>query len=219
MKLNGAKINFLGDSITEGAGVSCREHIFLNLLAAEYGFEARNYGICGSRIANQLNPGNPNDRMEQCFVKRIEDMDPDADAVVVFGGTNDFGHGDAPLGTPSDRTVNTFYGACHCLCQRLIEKYPTALIMLMTPLHRTNEQNLRGDGGKPQDVAPLLTYVNILREVAQEYSLPVLDLYAEAGIQPRVEVQKEAFMPDGLHPNDAGHRRIANRLANFLQNL
>ena len=213
------KINFLGDSITEGHGASCRENIYLNLLAKEHHFTARNYGISGSRIANQLNPGNPNDRMEQYFVKRIADMDPDADAIVVFGGTNDFGHGDAPLGSPSDRTVNTFYGACHQLCIQLIEKYPTAQIVIMTPLHRTNELNPRGDGGKACDVAILSTYVDILKSVAQEYSIPVLDLFATSGMQPRVEVQRVAYMPDGLHPCDLGHRRIADRLGAFLMSL
>lgn len=219
MKLNGLKINFLGDSITEGVGVSCREHIFLNLLAEEYSFTARNYGVSGSRIANQLKPGNPNDRMERCFVTRIEDMDPDADAIVVFGGTNDFGHGDAPLGTPDDRTVNTYYGACHCLCRGIIEKYPTAQVVIMTPLHRVNEMNPRGDGWKATDYAILSTYVDILKEVATEYSLPVLDLWSVSGIQPRIEAQRIAYMPDGLHPCDLGHRRIADRLAAFLQAL
>lgn len=219
MNLNGLKINYLGDSITEGAGVSCTEHIYLNLMAAENGLVARNYGISGSRIANQLNPANPNDRHERCFVTRIEDMDPDADVIVVFGGTNDFGHGDAPVGAPSDRTVNTYYGACHCLCSRLIEKYPTAQIVIMTPLHRTNELNPRGDGWKATDYAILSTYVDILKEVATDYSLPVLDLWSVSGIQPCIEAHRIAFMPDGLHPNDAGHRRIADRLTAFLKNL
>lgn len=219
MKLNGLKINFLGDSITEGVGVSCSEHIYLNLLAAEYGFTARNYGVSGSRIANQLNPGNPNDRMERCFVTRIEDMDPDADVVVVFGGTNDFGHGDAPLGTPDDRSVNTYYGACHCLCRGLIEKYPNAEIVIMTSLHRTNEMNPRGDGWKAREYGILSTYVDILKEVASSYSLPILDLWNLSGIQPCVEAHRLTYMPDGLHPCDAGHRRIAGRLAAFLQAL
>ena len=219
MKLEGMKINFLGDSITEGHGTSRRENIFYNLLAAEYGFTARGYGVGGSRIANQLNPGNPNDRMEQCFVKRMKDMDPDADVIVVFGGTNDFGHGDAPLGTPDDRDVNTYWGACHLLCSGLIEKYPTAQIVIMTPLHRTNELKPRGDGHKSYDYGILSTYVDILKKVAVEYSIPVLDLYATSGIQPRIEAQRIAFMPDGLHPNDNGHRRIADRLAAFLKTL
>ena len=219
MNLSGLKINFLGDSITEGVGVSSGEHIYLNLLAAEYGFTARNYGVSGSRIANQLNPGNPDDRMEQCFVKRIADMDPDADVVVVFGGTNDFGHGDAPLGSFADRDVNTYYGACHCLCRGLIEKYPGAEIVIMTPLHRTNEMNPRGDGWKARDYGVLSTYVDILKEVATSYSLPILDLWSVSGIQPCVEAHRVAYMPDGLHPCDAGHVRIASRLATFLKNL
>ena len=50
---------------------------------------------------------------------RFTEMDERADAVVVFGGTNDFGHGDAPLGKPSDRDPSTFYGACHYLMNGL----------------------------------------------------------------------------------------------------
>ncbi len=218
MNLHGLKINFLGDSITEGVGASCSERIYLNVLAGKYGITARNYGISGSRIANQKNPGNPNDRMERCFVTRIADMDPDADVVVVFGGTNDFGHGDAPLGSPDDREYDTYYGACHALCRGLIEKFPAAQIVLMSPLHRISEMNPRGDN-KPADVAVLSTYVDILKEVAAYYSLPVLDLWSVSGIQPRIEAHRALYMPDGLHPSDAGNQRIADRLEAFLLGL
>ena len=219
MELKGAVINFLGDSITEGVGASCEENRYTDVFSRLYGAKVNNYGISGSRIANQLNPGNPNDRMERCFVKRIADMDPDADAVVVFGGTNDFGHGDAPLGDPSDRTMDTYYGACHLLCSGLVEKYPTAQIVIMTPLHRTNEMNPRGDGHKSYDYGVLSTYVDILKSVAAEYSLPVLDLFSTSGMYPLIEAQRIAYMPDGLHPCDLGHRRIADRLAAFLKAL
>lgn len=51
MELKNKKINFLGDSITEGVGTSCRENIYLNVLAREYGLaEARNYGISCTRL-------------------------------------------------------------------------------------------------------------------------------------------------------------------------
>ena len=89
----------------------------------------------------------------------------------------------------------------------------------MTPLHRTNELNPRGDGWKPTDVGTLSTYVDILKSVAAEYSIPVLDLFATSGMQPRIEEQRIAFMPDGLHPCDLGHKRIAARLAAFLKSL
>ena len=53
-------------------------------------------------------------------------------------------------------------------------------------------------------------------EVAAHYSLPVLDLYRTSGICPRIPEHMPLFMPDGLHPNEAGAYRIAERLAAFL---
>ena len=218
MDIRNKKINFLGDSITEGCGVSCQEHIYCSLLKEDVPLaEARNYGIGGTRIARQQNPSN--EIFDQDFVSRVEKMDADADIVVVFGGTNDFGHGDAPLGTFSDRTPDTFYGACHVLMESLINKYPASTIVFMTPLHRCNEDNLKGDGFKENDVAPLSTYVNIIKEVACYYSIPVLDLFAVSGIQPRVPIMQKLYCPDGLHPNDDGHKIIASRLKEFLKSI
>jgi len=218
LELKNKKINFLGDSITEGVGVSCEEHIYLNILKKEAGLaEARNYGISGTRIAAQLHPEHPD--WDQDFISRVETMEDDADAVVVFGGTNDYGHGDAPLGDFSDRTPYTFYGACHVLLEKLIQKYPSGTIVVMTPLHRLGEEDPKGDGSKAVGTAPLSVYVGILKEVAQYYAVPVLDLYAVSGIQPCVPVLQERFCPDGLHPNDEGHKRIAARLKGFLQTL
>ena len=57
------------------------------------------------------------------------------------------------------------------------------------------------------------------RRVAAYYSLPVLDLYRVSGLQPAVPALRERYMPDGLHPNDAGHARIADRLIGFLAAL
>lgn len=89
----------------------------------------------------------------------------------------------------------------------------------MTPLHRVDENNMRGDCEKAYNVATLETYVDIIKEVAKYYALPVLDLYAISGIQPNVEFIKEKYAPDGLHPNDDGHVKIAKRLAAFLKAL
>ncbi len=217
MELTNAVINFLGDSITFGVGATSTERRFTDVLAREYGLRrANNYGISGSRIARQsMITGEPHDRD---FCMRYSEMALDADAVVVFGGTNDFGHGDALLGAPADREPDTFYGACHYLMSGLLTRYTGKPVVILTPLHRLEEDDPHGSR-KPHSVAPLHVYRDILMEVADYYALPVLDLYRTSGIQPKVEACRQRLCPDGLHPSDEGHALIARRLALFLQTL
>ena len=216
MELKGTKINFLGDSITEGAGTSSHDKMFTMLIEREYGAICQNYGIGGTRIARQKTP--TEEKWDRDFISRVPEMDNDADIVVVFGGTNDFGHGDAPLGTMSDRTPYTFYGALHCLYTALTEKYPDVPVVILTPLHRWNEDSPKGDN-KPAPVGTLKEYVNIIREVAEYYSLPVLDLFKESGLQPKIPVIQQKYVPDGLHPNDDGNAILAHKIARFLETL
>ncbi|MBR7141212.1 MAG: SGNH/GDSL hydrolase family protein [Clostridia bacterium] len=212
MELKGLTINFLGDSITAGSGTSDWENkTFLALLGKNEGATVRNYGVGGSRIARQL--GVSEFIGGECdFVMREEEMERDADIIVVFGGTNDYGHGNVRFGTMSDRDVYTFYGATHTLIQNLMEHNPKATIVFMTPLHRLEED---AHDGKPC----LREYRNAIKEVCEYYSIPVLDLYAVGGMQPHVEVQRNLYMPDGLHPNDLGHEIICSRLTGFLKSL
>ena len=212
MKLNGIKANFLGDSITEGVGTSGSQNTYHQLIAKKYGLaEARNYGISGTRFARQYKPTVDNPRFDLDFCGRVDEMEADADLIVVFGGTNDFGHGDAPFGVFEDRSKDTFCGACHELMSKLITKYPNATIVIMTPLHRETE-----DIPSTGNSRPLSDYVEMIRKTAEFYSLPVIDLWAISGIQPKVDVIKKKYCPDGLHPNDAGHIKMAERIAGFL---
>ena len=213
MELYGRKINFLGDSITEGYGTSGKGYTFSDLVAADTGAVCRNYGIAGTRIAKQKNPS-VEPSWDCDFCSRVAGMDADADIIVVLGGTNDFGHGDAPFGSFEDKTSSTFRGALNVLYTSLVEKYPGRVIVIATPLHRGDEKQRRPDSN-----ADLGTYVDAIRKAAEYYSLPVLDLWSMSGIQPDIPVIRERFMPDELHPNDAGHRIIADRIIGFLRML
>ena len=217
MELKGKKINFLGDSITEGSGVQNPENIYWNVIARETGAVCRGYGIGGTRIARKRVPS-AYPVHDQDYLMRADTMDPDADVVVVFGGTNDFGHGDAPIGRMEDRSEYTFYGAMHLLCQKLLARYPDAKLVFMTPLHRLSEDVTVNEIGLPLQTN-LEGFVNVEKEVARFYGIPVLDTYAMSGMQPKFEPVRERFMPDGLHPNDAGHRKMADLLVGFLRML
>ncbi len=218
MKLKHKKVCFLGDSITHGETLADLSQRFATLLSRKYDFTEYNYGVSGTRIAKQrvtdLYP-----EWDADFIDRVDIMEPKADVIIVFGGTNDYGHGDAPLGTFSDRDPYTFYGGLHTLYKKLLEKYPTSKIVILTPLHRPNEFSPRGDGRKPTDYGALRDYVRIIREVAEYYSLPVLDLYAQSGMQPEIDIINKTYFSDGLHPNQTGHKAIAEKIGGFLEKL
>ena len=216
MELNGKKIIFLGDSITEGVGAG-KDGRYPTLIERDCNAVCYNHGISGTRIARQQKPSH-DPREDQYFRSRVESMDDSADVVVVFGGTNDYGHGDAALGCFDDRTDDTFYGALHNLYLDLLDKYPGAQLVVMTPLHRLEENKAYNDFGV-RCVGCLEDYVEIIREVAGYYGIPVLDLHRVSGLQPKVPALQEAYMPDGLHPNDAGHALIYSRLKGFLETL
>lgn len=125
MELKNKKILFLGDSITEGVGASSPEKCYVSVFGKLSGAEVKNYGIGGTRIAKQSKIS-LSEESDRDFMSRVDEMDSEADVVVVFGGTNDFGHGDSTIGDFSSRDECTFYGALHILCTSLINKYPKA---------------------------------------------------------------------------------------------
>ena len=85
MNLEGKIIDFLGDSITFGVGVSdIPSNRFDNIICREYKLTAaRNYGEGGTRIAHQRRPS-PNPRFDLCFCGRAYKMSTSADMVVVI---------------------------------------------------------------------------------------------------------------------------------------
>ena len=218
MELNGIKMACLGDSITEGAGVTDPSNMYYNRLQRECGIrELYIDGIGGTRIARQKTPSEE-PKYDLDFISRVDNIDADCDLIVVFGGTNDFGHGDAPIGTPEDRTEDTFWGACHVICEKLINRFPKSKIVFMSPLHRLEEDNPLGEN-KSYPAGTLYDYVDIIKVVTRKYSIPFLDMLQMSGMTPNVPIYQELYMPDGLHPNDAGHEKIAALLKGFLRYL
>lgn len=216
MDISGKKVLFLGDSITEGFCASKPENNFVNLFGKRTGARVRNYGIGGTSIARQTTVCK--DQIWNLnYLDRVDMMEKDADLVVVFGGTNDFGHGTNVIGDADSRDEYTFTGAVRSLIERLKTKYRAAKIVFMTPLHRENENVLVNAFGDTRP--PLSAYVDALKRVTEAFSLPVLDLYEISGIYPDDKENKKTWTVDGLHPNDKGMIRITDLLIDFLSNL
>jgi lysophospholipase L1-like esterase len=211
MKLEGMTICFLGDSITESIGCSAKNKVFHQLIAKEYGLtHAYNYGIGGTRIAPQVVPDKTLTDQDLYFGLRAQVMDKNADAVVVFGGTNDYCHGDAPFGDVNDPNPETFCGAVRTLATFLKERYAGKPVVFLTPLHRAYELTRNRTTGKV-----LIDYVSAIRDICKDCGVSVIDLFE---INPLDPYDKE-FVPDGLHPNDKGHEVLAKVIGEELAKL
>ncbi len=106
----------------------------------------------------------------------------------------------------------TFYGSLHVLYRLLIEKYPLANILIVTPLPRRDGERTNGYG------KVLLDYVEAIKQTANNFSLPILDLYQTFGLNPKLDVINDIAFFDGLHPNQKGHERIFERMDAYIRN-
>lgn len=223
MELKGKIIDFLGDSITEGVGVCDQNNRYDNVAHRRLGLAAHyNYGIGGTRLAHQSAPSET-PRYDLCFCGRAYLLEKSADLIVVYGGVNDYIHGDAYFGKMEDRTPETFCGAVYFLMNFLKTNYEGKQIVFMTPAHMhfkgISDKCLTGRPMKKPDSQPLSAYVEVIKARGKELGIPVLDLFEKLPIDPNNESDREKYTVDGLHFNDDGHEILANTLCDFLESL
>ncbi len=221
MELKGKFVAFLGDSITEGAGVAdIANNRYDNVLKNIAGLSRTyNDGIGGSRIAYQRVPSDCA-RYDLCYCGRAHNLPADADVIVVFGGTNDYGHGDAMFGEMTDSTPATYCGAVNYLMDTIKTEHPAAQVVFMTPARRVADDKPCDDPRKAiADGRPLNEYCEVIRIAAAKRGIAVLDLYNDLGINPNNPEDFEKYAPDGLHLNDAAQRILAEKLHAFLLSL
>ncbi len=207
-------INFLGDSITEGSCAGSVEGIYSAVCCSLIGAKEGNYGLSGTRIARQR--VNINGNPDEDFLLRARWMAP-CDFLFVFGGTNDYGHGDAPFGKRGDATPWTFYGALKCLIDYLLEvkNLKKEQICFVLPALRYDEENRHGDGSIYwMDKPSLEEYRKAIVEVCSDYGIDTLRISSLP--MPETNAPSE-YHVDGLHPNAKGHHLLGEELAEYLK--
>ena len=209
------KVIFLGDSITEGVGASSEDNKYVNKVAELCKIEVKNFGVSGTRIARQTTPSEYI-LFDYDFQMRAEVMSKDADRVFVFGGTNDYGHGDAKIGSENDDSPYTFYGGLNNLMRKLIGTYGKERICFILPMRRFQEENLFGQGCRKEPSLNLKGYVDIIRSKCEKEGVEYIDLYAD-GLPKPLNDKGDEYTIDGLHPNNKGHLYIAERIKEYLE--
>ncbi len=202
------KITLLGDSITVGVGSTQTDGVFngyAKQLGEILGAEIENKGSNGTTMAT--NTGG---------VSRLNDLrnyTGTTDYFIVALGTNDYyfaKSNDVKLGTLGSTDSDTIYGAVYTYASILKEKFKgtNTKIYFMTPVYRSDTLNSTSYNGYT-----LRDICTAIIETCEMFDIPVLDNYYLSGIWSDTYSND---MADGVHPNDNGHAKIANSLANFL---
>ncbi len=207
---------FVGDSITAGSGTA---KIYYSFLEEALGFDSVTaMGVGGSCISAASDYGTGN----QPLINRYQNI-PSTDLIVIFMGTNDYGH-ETPLGNVGDTQDGTFYGALNVIIPALVAKHPSSKLVFVTPLHRYGfgTSKILGTSFTSDDVAngvgaTLGDYVDALKTVCANNGVSVIDLYTECTLDPSGAEVRAAYMPDGLHPNAAGHEVIAGIMESHIR--
>lgn len=210
--LNGKKILFVGDSLTEVNYRTSRGYV--ESLKADKGIEAINYGTSGFGYSTKDEPFmGPN--IDSC------------DAFVIFLGINDFGNVSG-YKLPLNVVLKTAKRLISKACMQSVDR-PVGIILPMQNLNTINDKLGAGGYSLKQLVDGIKSTV---KEVSAQFnrSIPVLDLYT---IDP-LDVTKHPasdkeylnnYFTQGsskdtefLHPNDAGWKIITPYISYWLEN-
>ena len=224
-QLKGKKLGLLGDSIAANGG------FFNTLLSEVEASRGKNVAVGGWFYSEDTGVGNeyPDDTTKGIY-RQIANLDGDEDVIIIWAGTNDFGHGHniGELFTVDENKVRqpttdlaTLYGGFHNVVKKLYEKYTYIPIVVCIPLQRvigsgntypvcSRDANQRG--------LYLNEYQDAIRKAAEFYSIPVFESGMMTNLDPHNQHIYDNYLPDGLHPNSAGHTIIGKALAKFINN-
>ena len=114
----------------------------------------------------------------------------------------------------------TLCGRINIALQKLRNTYPDKQIVLLTPMHRAyaefSDSNVQPDESYANSCGEFLSaYTNAVCEASKIWAVPVIDLADTSTLLPTLPAHSAYFhdsRTDRLHPNKAGHERMARAL-------
>jgi len=210
---NGAKVAFLGDSITDEGQLKTQD-IYWNQLKGILGIKAYCYGISGHQTKDILGQAE----------KLEKEHGQDVDAIMIFIGTNDFNgsiepgewyteeiveaNRDGEMSQLKHRSLvmdgGTTRSNINIFMSHLKKAYPTKQIILLTPIHRgyfnCHENNIQPEESYANHLGLYIDdYVDIIKETAEVWAVPVIDLASVCGLYPVEPEHARYFRESGMN--------------------
>lgn len=195
--LSGKKLVAIGDSMVQGHSIA-KDKGWVAMIANRNDMSYVNYGINGRYMTNKTYGTYAG------VVDSYQDMDDDADYILVFAGTNDAA-AQVTMGDDNSTDPSEFKGALNIICDGLLTKYPTKHIMFITPYYRNNTYP---------------AYIEAIETICAKYSIPVFNNAKEGGICWSNTAQTEALtLGDSYHLNLAGMEYASHKYEAFMKRL
>ena len=203
-QVNGEKVLFIGDSITEGqkpgATFGIYSRPYPHYVMQAYGGAYDNIGKSGAQIVGTRTI----DFTAQSNIKNLSGYG----VAVIALGVNDylFNSNIDAVKTNLRNGINKMY------------RDNTSLRVVGVLPHNTtkgfNQTNINGMTRANGTGKTLNDYCNAIKEVYREFDMPVIDWREYPIITPRSHAK---WTWDGLHPNETGHQLIGRRIAEFMK--
>ena len=134
------------------------------------------------------------------------------DFITIFYGTNDFTGGVQIGEEENSLSTAQFKGALRHSIETILTAYPKIRIVLITPIYRFWAENGSVTDSDSREISglKLTDFVDAVITVADEYKLPVFNLYNSLGIN---KINRTMFLTDGVHPSEIGRNRIGESIA------
>ncbi len=146
---------------------------------------------------------------------RLRQLADAGEEAVIFldFGINDYIKG-FPVAGENPYDCDTYAGAMRSGIEKLGAMFPNGQLVLVTP----NFIKYSNFGTNPagETASVFVDYVDALRELAEEYALPVLDIYTELGID---KDNYAHYLQDEIHLNETGRFNMGMGVLGLLQEM
>lgn len=202
------QIGIIGDSVSFGLKAKMNYGQYIQKVT---GASVQNLAVSGAHLTD-----NGSKSIFQ-QAKRLKKCD-----LYIFQSTDDDWLANITIGNKYDTAKQSYLGAFYQTVLQLRQLNRKAKIIVLTTTYQTP---MWGNVVRRTDRTPntlgynLHDYMSAVKQACMDLDVPCVDLMRSNLFTPASALFREKYMPDGLHPNEAGHHIIALEIGKLYKKL